>query len=96
MPHEEDFAPDADGLREALRWLIEARSQPGSPHVDPAVPLDIGQQWPEVGLGRGRGPVLSSVRRAQSRSSRPDVMIATRARPPGRCRAPRGWPQGVR
>lgn len=51
MPHEEDFAPDADGLRQALRWLIEARSRPGSPHVDPAVPLDIGQQWPEVGLG---------------------------------------------
>jgi len=51
VPYEQDFAPDAHGLREALRWLIEARSVPGSPHVDPALPLDVGQHWPAVGLG---------------------------------------------
>ncbi len=65
MPYEEDFAPDADGLREALRMLIEVRSEAGSPHLDPALPLDVPQQWPAVGLGglvaleHLKGPALS-------------------------------------
>jgi len=73
VPYEEDFAPDAQGLRAALRWLIEARSQPGSPHVDPALPLDVGQDWPTVGLGglaaleRLRGAALEQVSRLDHR-----------------------------
>ncbi len=54
MTNEEDFAPDAEGLQDALRLLVEARSRPGSPHIDPAVSIDVPQQWPAVGFG-GRG-----------------------------------------
>ncbi len=69
MPYEEDFAPDADGLREALRMLIEVRSEAGSPHINPALPLDVPQQWPAVGLGgmvaleHLKGPALEQVSR---------------------------------
>jgi len=69
MPYEEDFVPDADGLREALRMLIEVRSEAGSPHIDPALPLDVPQQWPAVGLGglvaleHLKGPALEQVSR---------------------------------
>jgi len=69
MPYEEDFVPDADGLREALRRLIEVRSEAGSPHIDPALPLDVPQQWPAVGLGglvaleHLKGPALEQVSR---------------------------------
>jgi L-2,4-diaminobutyrate decarboxylase len=51
VPHEEDFAPDADGLQDALRRLVEARSAPGTPHVDPGVALDLPGELPETGLG---------------------------------------------
>jgi L-2,4-diaminobutyrate decarboxylase len=51
MPHEDDFTPDVEGLQQALRLLINARSRPGQPHVDPTLPLDLPQQWPAAGLG---------------------------------------------
>ncbi len=53
MPHEDDFVPDVEGLQTALRLLVEARSREGSPHVDPATPLDLPGQWPAAGLGGG-------------------------------------------
>ena len=37
--------------KDALGLLLEARSRPGVPHVDPSVALDVEQQWPATGLG---------------------------------------------
>ncbi len=51
MTFEEDFAPNVDGLKNAIALLLEARSRPGSPHVDPAVAVDVPQAWPATGLG---------------------------------------------
>jgi L-2,4-diaminobutyrate decarboxylase len=70
MPHEEDFAADADGLREAMRVLVELRARPGSPHVDPQAPLEgLPEALPEHGIGallaleRLAGPALRQVSR---------------------------------
>lgn len=51
VPHEEDFAPDLDGLRDALRRLTEVKGEPGSPHVDPEVALELPRALPETGVG---------------------------------------------
>ncbi len=70
MPYEEDFAPDAAGLREAMRVLVELRTRPGSPHVDPQAPLErLPEALPEHGVGallaleRLAGPALGQVSR---------------------------------
>ncbi len=51
MAHEEDFAPDVAGLREALELLIDARSHPGAPHLRPGAATGLPQAWPQAGVG---------------------------------------------
>ncbi len=51
MPHEEDFAVDVDGLRDALDRLVAARQLRGSAHVDADVPLDLPEVLPAAGVG---------------------------------------------
>lgn len=71
MPHEDDFFPDVDGLQEALRLLVQARSQPGSPHVDPGVLLDLPPEWPAIGVG-GRSALQQLAGSALEQVSRLD------------------------
>ena len=71
MPYEDDFDADADGLQEALRLLVQARSRPGSPHVDPEVVLDLPQEWPAVGVG-GRSALQQLAGTALEQVSRLD------------------------
>lgn len=69
VPHEDDFAPDEQGLADALRRLVEFRGAPGSPHIDPDLVLDLPAVLPETGvggraaLGRLAGPALGQVSR---------------------------------
>lgn len=50
-----EFAADLDGLLNAVRRLVAARSAPGSPHVDPAtLSVDLPDDLPDAGLG-GQG-----------------------------------------
>ena len=51
VPFEEDFAPDPEGLQQALRRLIEVRSRPGSAHVASPLVLDLPRTLPEAGVG---------------------------------------------
>ena len=51
VPFEDDFAPDHEGLQQALRRLIEVRSRPGSAHVDAPSVLDLPRTLPEGGVG---------------------------------------------
>jgi len=51
VPYEDDFAPDEQGLADAMRRLVELRGAPGSPHVDPDLVLDLPAMLPEVGIG---------------------------------------------
>ncbi len=73
MPYEEDFAPDADGLQEALAALIAFRGRPGSPHIDPSVELGLPPTLPDHGVGgraaldRLAGPALEQVSRLDHR-----------------------------
>ena len=71
MPHEQDFTPDVEGLQQALRLLIQARERPGSPHVDPATPLGLPQQWPAAGVG-GRAALEQLAGPALEQASRLD------------------------
>ena len=54
VPYEDDFAPDEQGLADALRRLVEFRGAPGSPHIDPDLVLDLPAVLPETGFGAGR------------------------------------------
>jgi len=69
VPYEEDFAPDEQGLTEALGRLVEFRSKPGSPHVDPELMLDLPGVLPATGVGgraaldRLAGPALGQASR---------------------------------
>lgn len=62
---EEDFAPDVEGLNEALRRLVELRGAPGRPHVDRGIALDLSAVLPHTGVGghaaleRLAGPALA-------------------------------------
>jgi len=71
VPYEEDFAPDAQGLVEAMRRLVEFRGVPGSPHVDPNVVLDLPTVLPEVGIG-GRAALDRLAAPALGQASRLD------------------------
>lgn len=69
MPYEDDFTPDEQGLADALNQLVEFRSAPGSPHVDPELVLDLPAVLPEDGVGgraaldRLAGPALGHISR---------------------------------
>jgi L-2,4-diaminobutyrate decarboxylase len=71
VPYEEDCTPDAAGLQDAVRRLIEARSAVGSPHVDPSLALDLPDALPDAGLG-GRGALEQLAGPALERVSRLD------------------------
>jgi len=51
VPYEEDFAPNAAGLREALELLIKAKSRLGAPHVDLPLAAVVEGGWPLAGMG---------------------------------------------
>ncbi|GAA3765078.1 hypothetical protein GCM10022240_16600 [Microbacterium kribbense] len=51
MAHESDFAPDEDGLQNALARLIDAKLRRGTAHGDPVAPLPVPAQWPADGIG---------------------------------------------
>ncbi|WP_417564365.1 hypothetical protein [Microbacterium sp.] len=46
-----DFAPDEQGLRDALQLLIDAKRAPGTAHGDPVGALELPTQWPVDGVG---------------------------------------------
>ena len=71
LPYEEDFAPDAEGLMEAMRRLVELRGAPGSPHVDPEAALDLPVALPDIGVG-GRAALEQLAGPALSQASRLD------------------------
>ncbi len=97
MPHEDDFTPDVERLQQALRLLINARSRPGQPHVDPTLPLDLPQQWPAAGLGGDAA--LNLLARAAleqvSRLDHPGFLAHTGRRMTVRCRR-EGRPSSAR
>lgn len=71
MPLESDFAPDDEGLHEALRLLIEAKRMPGTAHGDADQPPTVPDEWPGVGLG-GRAALAALADTALTRPTRLD------------------------
>nr|WP_274637046.1 pyridoxal-dependent decarboxylase [Microbacterium bovistercoris] len=71
MPLEADFAPDDEGLHEALRLLIEAKRMPGTPHGDPEAALPLPESWPDEGVG-GRAALAALAAPALAQPTRFD------------------------
>jgi len=71
VPFEEDFAPDVEGLTDAIRLLVELRGAPGSPHVDPEIAVELPAAVPEVGVG-GRAALEQLAGPALAQASRLD------------------------
>ncbi len=71
VPFEEDFAPDVEGLTDAIRRLVELRGAPGSPHVDPEIAVELPATLPDVGVG-GRAALEQLAGPALAQASRLD------------------------